>query len=366
VQVKHSVILSVLVAVALGLSACGDDDDDDGGSAGGGSGSTEEISFVQPVPGSQTTFFYQFFVGQELGYFEEEGIRLTAKPASDQIPITGFVQNGNVDVGATGDEEVLPAAAQGGGFKVVYDAYNRTGEAISAPVDSDIRTVADLEGKTVGLAAQDDRTFLQEALSTAGVDPGSVQTPTVGRGGPPVAEALESGRIDAYASGISYFAIVQGVGAELRNITPEELLDRRSASFVVSTDIIEEREDALAGFMRAWAKASYVGEVNRDVVAAIARQEVPTEWKSEEVGNAILDVVLESTAPEGDTFGQLGHESWEKSQQNLLDAGVYDNAVDLDTLLDDRFIERANDWDRAEVEADVEQWANDHPDQLGG
>lgn len=360
-RLKLSSIAALAAIAGLVLGACGGDED---GEPAGDEAEATEISFVQPVPGGESTFFYPIFVGQELGYFEEEGVSVTSEPASEQIPITGFVQNGNVDVGSTGDEEILPGAAEGGEYKVVYDYYTKTGEALSVPADSDIESVADLEGATVGLAAQDDRTFARAALEAGGIDPESVDTPTVGRGGPPIAEALRSGRIDAYSSGISDFAIVEGAGIELRNITPEELADRPPASFLVLPSTIDERGDALAGFMRAWSKAAYVGFVDPEVVEAIGREAVPGDWENEDVGEAILDVTLESTEPQGDTFGEIRPELWENSQQQLLDAGVIEEPVDLETLLDDQFIEEANDWDRSEVEADVEQWVEDHPDQI--
>jgi ABC-type nitrate/sulfonate/bicarbonate transport system substrate-binding protein len=84
------------VAGAMTLAACGGGD---GGDSGNGSGDdVVTIDFLQPLPKSMA--FYPLFVGEQLGYFEEEGIEVNLLPSGD-VPATVIVPTGQADIGAT-------------------------------------------------------------------------------------------------------------------------------------------------------------------------------------------------------------------------------------------------------------------------
>ncbi len=95
--VRSRTTLAGAVALALTLTACGGDEGSGGGGDGGGEADLTAISFIQPLP--KSIAFYPLWVGEELGYFAEEGIRVELLPAGDVNPIT-IVPAGEADIGA--------------------------------------------------------------------------------------------------------------------------------------------------------------------------------------------------------------------------------------------------------------------------
>lgn len=357
-------IAALLASTALALAACGGDD---ASSASGGEGSSAatagstKIRFLQPIP--KTVYFYPLFVAEELGYFEDEGVEVELKSGSQDIPLPAFVSNGDADIGAAGGSQVLQALTKGADFDVFFDYYTKSAEGMVVAADSPIQSMSDMAGKTLGLGSQEDTAIAKAALTLAGIDPKSVKQPIVGTSGPTVAKAIKDGKIDAYSGALSDFAALQAAGIELREITPQELTTRPAASFIARPEFLEKHRAATEGFLKAWAKATYVGMVNKDVVEAMARKAVPEEWTKEKVGKAALDVAVDYQTPTGDQFGELLPDAWQSDMKVLLDAGELEKDVDITSRLNDAFIAAANDWDHSEVEADVERWASEN---LGG
>ena len=124
---------------------------------------------------------------------------------------------------------------------------------------------------------------------------------------------------------------------------------------------LEEKRDAIVGFLRAWTKGQYVGQVNREVVEQIAREKVPAEWRNEASGEAALDLAISldgarrsraDRRPAPRCLGHRGRTCW-------CGAGVIEegDTIDVQEALNDSLIEEINDWDRAEVEAAAEEYA---------
>ncbi|MDX6588440.1 MAG: hypothetical protein QOI31_2913, partial [Solirubrobacterales bacterium] len=108
-------------------------------------------------------------------------------------------------------------------------------------------------------------------------------------------------------------------------------------------------------------KAQYVGQINREVVEQIAREKVPAEWRNEASGEAALDLAIELMKPDDpQRIGDLRPDVWATGQDVLVRAGVIGegDTIDVNEALNDSLIEEINDWDRAEVEAAVEEYAS--------
>ena len=364
-RVIRTMLVAGLLCLAAVAAGCGSDDDSSTStsastSGGGGAPETEKISLVQPVPG-ESSFFYPYLVGRELGFFEEEGIEVEYLSASEKLPLPAFVSNGDADVGLAGADETLQTMAQGGDFKVVYDEFRTAADVLSVPADSDIQDASQLEGKTVAAAGEDDKVVLRTALEIAGVDPGSVKIVSLGRAGPTTADALKSGEVDAYASGISDAAVVETVGGiELRNILPPEIADRPAASVIVTPEKLEERRDAITRFMRAWAKATYVGTANREAVKQIGCKAVPQECGNEAISEKMLDISIEARDPSPDPYGTLREEPWVNTQDQLIAAGEYEDEVDVPSIMDPSLLEDVNTFDKKDAEAAAAAWLKEN------
>ena len=369
---KTSMRLAAVVAAgALVLAACGGDDESaseasDSSSAASDEASEESaegdevqdcgtIGFLQPLP--ESIIFWPFITANALGYFEDEGMQVELLPGGE-LPETAFVDNGTADIATAGGPEVMQALDAGADLKVLYDYWNVAAEGLVTLADGPDNP-ADV--KTVGLVTDSDAATVEIIWSSLGVDPASVNTVTLGESPAILAESLESGSVDAVAGAISDFIGMQAAGLDIKDIAPDSFRASPSASFIVTPTTIEENGDCIEGFLRAWAKGTYAGLVNGEVTQAMGKAAVPEEWTEESVGIASYDQSVAYQEPVGSDgiFGTVQRDVWQAQADDLIEIGELDfESLDVGSFIDERFVEGSNDWDRAEVEADMQAWAD--------
>jgi NitT/TauT family transport system substrate-binding protein len=356
-------VSAVLAAAVLAVGAgCGDDDDDGGGGGGGGGGDggggTQEIVYNLPTPPS--ALFYPALVAEELGFFEEEGVSPDLAPAAEEISATAFLDNGDADVSFADVDEIILARSKGGEHEAIFSPQHTNTAGIVVPEDSDIQDISGVAGQKVGLESEESTRFLDAMLDSAGVPKDDVETAVVGTSGALVAKTFEDGEIQAYVGNASDFTALSANDVALRNITPEDVGQIDGNPLATLPGTLDEKRDAIVGFLRAWAKAQHVGQVNREVVEQIAREKVPAEWRNEASGEAALDLAIELMKPDDpERIGDLRPDVWDTGQDVLLRAGVLEegDTIDVQEALNDELITEINDWDRAEVEAAAEEYA---------
>jgi NitT/TauT family transport system substrate-binding protein len=355
---RSSIALALIAAALLTVAACGDDDDESGG-GGQGSEGTSEVVYALPTPPS--LLFYPALVAEELGFFEEENVQPDLAPAAEEISATAFLDNGDADVSFADVDEIILARSKGGEHEAIFSPQHTNTAGIVVPEDSDIQDIDGVTGQRVGLESEESTRFLDAMLDAAGISKDDVDTAVVGTSGPLVAKLFEDDEIQAYVGNASDFTALSANGVPLRNITPEDLgrIDGNPLATLPGT--LEEKREAIVGFLRAWAKAQHVGQVNREVVEAIVREKVPAEWRNEASGEAALDLAIQLMKPDDpERIGDLRPDVWATGQEALSRAGILEETVDIEPALNDELITEINDFDRAEVEQAAEQWAQEN------
>ena len=287
-MLKGSRLLSGAAVFALATATLAACTPDVGGE--GAEGETVKVSLLSPVPPS--VFFFPGFVADELGYFEEEGISFRYETIGEDVSTTSLLVNGQVNVAAPGATEVIQGLEAGQELSVVYDYYKLAAEGIVVPAYSDIQSVADLEGTTVGIAGDEVRSLLAVALDTAGLSLDDVEVANVVTGGSIIINSLETGAIDSFVGGVIDFAGLEAAGFSLRAITPEELASVPPASLTVTPEYAENQADVLTRFLRAWSKGLHAGLANPMLAEVIMREVSPEEWEDEAVGLATLNEAI--------------------------------------------------------------------------
>jgi NitT/TauT family transport system substrate-binding protein len=120
--------------------------------------------------------------------------------------------------------------------------------------------------------------------------------------------------------------------------------------------MIEEKRVAIEGFLRAWNKGMYVASVNPEMVAQALRKGVPAEWENEAAGQLFLDMSIGMNVSVTERLGDLQADVWTALQPRLLSSSAIAEQVDVTTFLNDTYIAAANDFDRAQVEAEAAAW----------
>ena len=144
---------------------------------------------------SATATFAPFFIAIEKGYLAEEGLELEPVTAAANVSIASLL-TGELQFSGSGASAVS-AALRGAELKVIYTAADRPLSEVwtNSP---DVRALADLVGKPVGVQSRGDSTelALRIALSTRGIDPTALTYLAVGVGGQRLA-AIQAGSVAA-------------------------------------------------------------------------------------------------------------------------------------------------------------------------
>ena len=313
------------------------------------------VNVINPLP--RSTVFYPLVVGEALGYFAEEGVEVNLLPSDTSIPYVAFVQNGQADLAMLDQNETLNAVIAGANINTVYEVMQNAPEGIAVLAGGDYKSIDDLVGTTVGLVSDRDRAFLQAAMSIAGHSIDDVQTVVLGESGPTLAAAIRDGSVSAISGSVFDWAGLQAAGIDLDLVTPDELLASPANTFAMDAAKIEEKREAMEGFMRAWSKAIHVSTLRPDVVEKMLRDAVPEEWEDEAAGMSLLEGVLPMNISVTERIGDVQTDVWTNIQPRLLSSGAIEKEVDVSTFLNDTYIDAANDFDRDEVAAEVEAWA---------
>lgn len=312
------------------------------------------VNMINPLP--RSTNFFPLVVGEALGYFAEEGIEVNLLPSDTSIPYVAFVQNGQADLAMLDPVETINAVLAGANINTVYEVMQNAPEAIGVLDTSAYDSVDDLVGTTVGLVSDRDRAFLQAALDAVGKSIDDVETVVLGESGPTLAAAIRDGQVSAISGAAPDWIALNANGINVRLITPEELLASPANTFAASVDMIEEKRAAMEGFLRAWSKGMYVAKVNPEMVAQALRKGVPAEWENEAAGQLFLDMSIGMNVSTTERLGDLQTGVWTALQPRLLSSEAIPQEVDVTSFLNDTYIAAANDFDRAEVEAEAAAW----------
>jgi len=233
-----------LLAVALGLAACGEKSEDITGRS-------------QPL--TLTLDFYPnpdhagVYMAQKLGYFEEAGLDVSIQtPADPSAPIKQ-VAAGRSDLAISYEPEVVLAREQGLDVQAVAAIVNRPLTSMIWLKKSGIKGVGGLRGKTVataGIPYQD--AYLKTILSRVHLTPDDVKAVNVGFG---LLPAILGGKAEAMLGG---FSNVEGVDLRLRGkdpvVTPVDKLGVPSYDelvLVAKRSRLEEEPQPIRSFIAA-------------------------------------------------------------------------------------------------------------------
>jgi len=359
--------VAATAALALGLAACGGggDSGDDTASGGGGGGGTEKLTFLMPAP--SIIQYHPWFVAEELGYFEDEGVEVEIVAGDGSSSILQQIIAGNADVGSPSPGATMLAASTGRDLTTFYQYQYSNIFTIAASEESGITEMSQLKGKSIGVSdlAGGEVPLVRAALAQAGLEEGKDVTITpVGEGGALTLEALRKGRVQAYSSSLFDEALVSAAGYEMVDILPEELKKFPANSVTTTPDVLEEKEDALIGMMRAVAKGIVFSKANPEAAKAIGAKAAPEEFSDPKVvesGWEAMDTLL--TVPEtvaDDPMGAFDEDAWgsykEFLSQGTEEEGALQGEVDLDQLITEEHLEAINDFDKAEVEQQAKDY----------
>jgi len=318
---RRRAAVAAVAALPLLTSGCGGSDEPQA-SSGGGETATVTLGVIPIIDVAPV------YLGQEQGFFEEQGIELELSAGQGGAAIIPGIVGGSLDVGFTNNLSLVIASATGLPLQVAASGVDSTGDPALDPftistADDSITRPADLAGKRVAVNAVNSigDAVVKASVEADGGDPSSIQF--VELAFPNMTAAMTAGDVDA-AWIVEPFVTIgapQGVRVLTTPLLDFTDIDVELSTYATSEQFAAENEDVLARFTTAMDQSLEYAQQNTDAVRAI----LPT----------YLDMPPELAAkvrlPEWNT--DVSRESFEAFADLTESNGLLDGEPDLDTLL---------------------------------
>ena len=288
---------------------------------------------------------WQVALGQK--YFEEQGLEPKGYNFESGAKSIAALIGGSADFAANALEHAIKAKVQGKDLVYVFSSTRLPGFglAVASTQKGEIKSVADLRGKLVGVSGigAASHVLLDYILRKNGVDPKDVKIIAVGLGTFP--PALEGGKIVAGMAGEPFFSrmLAKGTAFSLGNLSSlKETQAILGGEYVFSgaitrPDVIVKRPHVVQKVVTALVKASHFIETKTPEQIAAA---VPAELVSDRAPYVeALRASREIYAPRG-MVSASGVETVMKSLESF---GVFKEGqkIDVASTYDMKFVTQA-------------------------
>ncbi len=316
-----------LLALCLIVSACG-------------SRRGAEIRLAVQPPATNN---YPSHLAQWLGFYKQEGLDVTISQIAGASKVLEALVGSSADVASGVYEQTIQMAAEGRGIVSFISLLRSPNFAVIAPV-GEVKTLADLRGKTVGVSSvgSPSQFYLNYLLTGAGVPPGEVGTAGIGQGATAVA-AVERRQVAAAVVFGSAITVAQARGAIILadSRTPAGLRaifgvdDYPASSLLARVEWLHANPDLARRMTRAILRTlAWIREHSAEEILA----KIPPESR---VGEAAAEIeAIRLAKPMYSTDGRIRPESAEAVRRVLAGslAKVRDARIDLSRTYSNEFL----------------------------
>lgn len=317
----------------------------------------EKVVYSQTSPSPNVASAPHSSIPAALGYWKELGLDVESNSVNGSTLAVQLTNAGTSDFTIATVEPLLSAMQQGADLVAYYNHTREPIYTIAVTKESEIQSLEDLKGKTIGVLSLSSgaTAFAKAMLAGAGIDPDSdVSLLPIGMG-QQAARAIEAGQVDAVALWDWAYAQLENAGLEFRHFTTPETDKLLSLAIIANGDYFREHPDVAAKFAQGIAKAAIFTLNNPEAAVKIHWEYYP---ESKPTGipedQALAEAVhlIQSRNPKYDIagrtiekWGAFTPEEWEATQDFLFDNGIITEKKDVAEYYTDELIEEINDFD---------------------
>jgi len=298
------------------------------------------------------------FLGVPLGFYRDQGVEVEFGTAAGSAATLQLVAAGQVQLGYVGMEVVTLAKLRNPTLPITAVYLQDRGNIyeVVVPQDSPIRGLADLKGKSIGVAnlASGAIPSLRAMLAGAGLDPQNDVTLVPVGNGAAAATALRAGRVQALSLFRAQHALIETLGIQLRYFQR----DQPSTVIIANNSFLRQNPTAVSGALRGIVAGSIFAELAPE---ATVREHWkmfgrPTGLSEDEAMSRAKHVLTRSTElwrrwdDTATPWGSMDKAMWDKLQEFMVTQQLMDRAIDSNTLFSTDLIPAVNQMDTAAIE----------------
>lgn len=309
-----------------------------------------------------------FAVATKMGWFKQEGIDVEVIPLPGSTDCVKNVATKEMLVSLPSVEPLAIGRPQGVKAKLFYTAYETNGYGLAVPVDSPIKTAAELKGKTIGVTnmASAGVIIARAQVAAAGLNPDTDVTIVVAGEGAQPAAMIRNKQVDALSQFDTQYALIENAGVKMRYLDRKAIEKFPGNGFLALEESLKSRRKDLVALGRAYAKGTIFTINNPEAAVRIVYEIFPaTKPTGKDEATAVRDdvKVLEARIPHfllepaGVTkWGENSEVNYRDYVEFLLKWGVIKQKVDTPDLITNELIGEINQMDVAKVVAEAKAY----------
>jgi NitT/TauT family transport system substrate-binding protein len=286
--------------------------------------------------------FAGLFAADQLGYYEEEGIRVRFNSGGSGVdPISIVRQNPEMIGVVSSSPSLINAVSRGAPLVAIGAFYQKHPNGFLILEDTPIDTFADLEGHSIGIQAESEY-LLDVLVAYHGLDKSTMELVRTGFDPTP----LLTGQVDAYVAWIvnQPYAVEQaGQEWKFMLFADNPGLEYFAMLPFAHNQLVESNPELVERFMRAslrgweWALDNPQESAEMTVEHYLDGGDVAAErWL---LDASIPLIATEETAEMG--LGYMNPQKWEDGIAILHEYGQIEEIVPLDQIMTNQFVEAA-------------------------
>lgn len=364
---RRAVLAAVVASAAVVLGGCSTASSDTAGDASGGSTpvtlaiATQDLNIGYPYA----------TLPLAMGWFEEEGLDVEIITTGASAQTSQALVAGQADLGVmTPDSAVIARADSEIPLRNIYPFTRYNDYQFAVLPDSEIESVADLGGRTVGQLDMGSGgvPIAHAYYEDAGLQVEDVSELAVGYGSS-AASALTGGQVDAVIGFSGMWPRLQNEGFDFRMLPRADWqANMYGFSLYGTDDFIADNANVVEGIGRAISKSMVFLKANPEAGVRIFWEQYPDRAPADTddpaalaADMAILEATLDSMGvtdnPADFAWGSQDPANWDFHVDFLSNAGLLEGEVAPEDLFDNSFVDAYNDFDHEAITKQATEWS---------
>ncbi len=309
-----------------------------------------------------------FAIATKLGWYEKLGVKVELVPLPGSGDCAKFVATGETLLALPSVEPVVVMRGQGAKIKTYYTAYLGNIYGLAVPVDSPIKSMADLKGKKIGVIsmASASAIIVRALAKEEGMDPNKDISVVVAGEAGQTAALVRNGSVDALSQFDTQYALVENAGVKLRRLKHPSIDKFPSNGFIAMEATLKDKRKEAVAIAQGYAMGTLFAITNPEAAVRILWEMWPqTKSTSKDEATALKhDISTLNARAASWRLESVGAKRWgENLVENyqayfdwLLENGTIKEKASAKDVLDNSLLDEINKFDTAAVVKAAKEW----------
>ncbi|WP_397474828.1 ABC transporter substrate-binding protein [Pusillimonas sp.] len=295
------------------------------------------ITYLLPAP-TNAIAFAPLMLAQYKNYYADAGLNVRFVSVRGGADVGKQLGAGNGELGGALGDTPLILRQNGIPVKGVALLGGKALHQLMARTDRDIKTPADLEGKTITVMSYQDTSFFATLAVLANADLTRDDASIQAAGPNGIWQLVANGNADAIVGAPEMGAFAEDAGASLNWQSTGEFFPGMAQAILTSEDMIKNNPDTIRKFVAATLKS--LAEVRDDPEsAAKAYVEAQPSYKGREaLVTKVLTYYANNVYPGQEVLGQFDPQRIDALQKFYLEQGIIQKELDLNDVFTNEFV----------------------------